>query len=366
MPKLLLDEAPLVILPQLAVKIGLNEAIVLQQIHYWLQSAQTAKRANFFKKGHWWVCFSFPEWATQFPFWSEKTVKRTFSILESKGLIVGEQLSDNTWDRTNWYRVDYDQYERLVQGPDPGEETVREAGADASGQIDPMHRDIMTRSIGTDRPDASGQVDPIDRDRMTLSLEEETRRRLPKEKTTRTTADAQVIPSLFDDSQPADVVVAEQADKDLVEALVDAGVGRAAAQRLASEFADEARRQLEFLPHVPDFKTSRGAYLRKAIEEGFGPPPGWEAAQAKKERQATLERQKSAQNGRTAEEAARRNRLKELKQTVRETDPKAWEELVSKANQLLPPPVRNRPDGPIYQAAIESKIEELLAGMYPG
>ena len=39
---LLISEPPLQVLPSLAVKIGLNEAIVLQQIHYWLLKWQIA------------------------------------------------------------------------------------------------------------------------------------------------------------------------------------------------------------------------------------------------------------------------------------------------------------------------------------
>lgn len=34
---ILYDEKPLVISPKLARTIGLNEAIIVQQIHYWLQ-----------------------------------------------------------------------------------------------------------------------------------------------------------------------------------------------------------------------------------------------------------------------------------------------------------------------------------------
>lgn len=34
--KLLLDEHPLQVMPKLAALIGLNGAIILQQIHYWL------------------------------------------------------------------------------------------------------------------------------------------------------------------------------------------------------------------------------------------------------------------------------------------------------------------------------------------
>ena len=36
MSRLLIKESPVMIIPSLAVRIGLNEAVVLQQIHSWL------------------------------------------------------------------------------------------------------------------------------------------------------------------------------------------------------------------------------------------------------------------------------------------------------------------------------------------
>jgi hypothetical protein len=63
---LLLNEYPLIVLPELAVKIGLNESIVLQQIHYWL--IQHEKQEIDFHDGRYWVYNSYPEWNKQFPF----------------------------------------------------------------------------------------------------------------------------------------------------------------------------------------------------------------------------------------------------------------------------------------------------------
>ena len=42
--KLLVDEPPLIVLPSLAVAIGLAEAILLQQIHYWLRQGGHVRR----------------------------------------------------------------------------------------------------------------------------------------------------------------------------------------------------------------------------------------------------------------------------------------------------------------------------------
>ena len=45
--KLLIDEPPLQVLPSLALKIGLNEAIILQQVHYWLNPKLNPLRVVF-------------------------------------------------------------------------------------------------------------------------------------------------------------------------------------------------------------------------------------------------------------------------------------------------------------------------------
>jgi hypothetical protein len=63
---LLLDEHPLVIMPSLATKIGLNESIVLQQVHYWLQNKEKGNQN--FHDGHYWVYNTYEQWQAQFPF----------------------------------------------------------------------------------------------------------------------------------------------------------------------------------------------------------------------------------------------------------------------------------------------------------
>src|SRR5690554_4175288 len=82
MSRLLINEEPLQVLPGLAEKIGLNEAIVLQQLHYWLS------RSTQVKEGEKWVYNTYDEWCAQFPFWSKATVRRVFTSLEKQGLII--------------------------------------------------------------------------------------------------------------------------------------------------------------------------------------------------------------------------------------------------------------------------------------
>lgn len=99
---LLIDEYPLLVLPSLAEEIGLNEAIVLQQIHFWL-----SKKKNFID-GRYWVFNSYEDWSKQFPFWSVSTIRRIFGKLEDHGLVISGNYNKMGADRTKWYSIDYE------------------------------------------------------------------------------------------------------------------------------------------------------------------------------------------------------------------------------------------------------------------
>ena len=101
MGNLLISEPPLQVLPSLAVKVGLNKAIVLQQFHYWLQ------RSNNIRDGYKWIYNSFPNWNKQFPFWGLNTLKRAVNGLEKDGYLITANYNKAGFDRTKWYRIDY-------------------------------------------------------------------------------------------------------------------------------------------------------------------------------------------------------------------------------------------------------------------
>lgn len=101
------------VLPGLATKIGLNEAIILQQIHYWTRDKRHIV------DGRSWTYNSIPEWRKQFPFWSEVTIRRTLKSLEDKGLIVRRALSDNRFDATHWYALDMSKLADMDDRADP-------------------------------------------------------------------------------------------------------------------------------------------------------------------------------------------------------------------------------------------------------
>lgn len=100
MSKYLLDEHPLIVIPKLAVAVGLNEAIVLQQVNYWLN-----KSTKVFE-GKKWTYNSYEDWQKQLPFWSISTLKRIFTGLEKDGLLVSGNFNKAKFDKTKWYTID--------------------------------------------------------------------------------------------------------------------------------------------------------------------------------------------------------------------------------------------------------------------
>ena len=100
MTKLLIPEPPLQITPSLAMAIGLNEAIIVQQLHYWSLKAKDG-----------WVYNTYEQWHEQFPFWSVITIKRTFLKLEQDGIVVSRQ--GNSTNRKKYYRIDYEKLDNV-------------------------------------------------------------------------------------------------------------------------------------------------------------------------------------------------------------------------------------------------------------
>ncbi|GET11643.1 hypothetical protein SN811_01430 [Ligilactobacillus agilis] len=133
MSNLLFDERPLVIQPTLAKLLGsLDEAVILQQIHYWLE-----KKTNI-KDGRSWVYNSMTDWQKQFPWLSLKTVKRKFKSLEDKGLLITANYNQYKFDRTKWYSIDYQNLLKLADNNRQKESSIGSSCPNGKGQVDPM------------------------------------------------------------------------------------------------------------------------------------------------------------------------------------------------------------------------------------
>jgi len=144
MSKLLIEEPPLQVLPHLAKRLGLNEAIVLQQIHYWLNQYSGAKDASHYINGRWWVYNTAEQWQENFPFWSIRTVQRILQTLRNRGLVLVDNHNKHAYDRTLWYTINYEAVDKLEtlspelcqDGPRP--DVIMDDGTDVIMDDDPM------------------------------------------------------------------------------------------------------------------------------------------------------------------------------------------------------------------------------------
>jgi hypothetical protein len=164
--KLLFDSQPLVIDRTLAKVIGLNESILLQQIHYWLEI--NAKKKINFHKGRYWTYNSAVEWQeNDFIFWSVRTIERIIKNLEEIGLLISDNFNTDRRDRTKWYSIDYDKLTAIEQEyskkqtdnlteckPTTCQNASTQSGGMTNRQLDGMH----SHNVGGPLPENSTET----------------------------------------------------------------------------------------------------------------------------------------------------------------------------------------------------------------
>lgn len=104
----------LIVNTDLALVLGdLNEAIVLNQLNYWIEINKKAEKNLI--DGKYWVYNSYSDWRiNNFPYWSEKTIQRAFTRLENKGVVISANYNKLAIDKTKWYTIDTDKLQELV------------------------------------------------------------------------------------------------------------------------------------------------------------------------------------------------------------------------------------------------------------
>ena len=111
--KLLYTQEPIVINPVAAEVLGVNEAIIVQQVHYWLNINEKAK-INFYN-GRYWTYNTYENWQkTNFRFFSERTLKRIFKKLEEKEILIKDNFNKSKYDRTLWITINYEKLDELM------------------------------------------------------------------------------------------------------------------------------------------------------------------------------------------------------------------------------------------------------------
>lgn len=150
----------LIINTDLALVLGdLNEAIVLNQLNYWL--GINRKAGKNFIDDRYWVYNSYSDWkANDFPYWSEKTIQRTFTRLENKGVVVSANYNKLAIDKTKWYTIDTVRLQELVDDFALDEDKMTNRQDDMTDRQDKM----TCREGQCDRPLPEITTENINRD----------------------------------------------------------------------------------------------------------------------------------------------------------------------------------------------------------
>lgn len=150
----------LIVNTDLALVLGdLNEAIVLNQLNYWLEINKKADK-NFIDDRYW-VYNSYSDWKTNdFPYWSEKTIQRTFTRLESKGIVISANYNKLAIDKTKWYTINTKKLQELVDKFNSDEDRMTNRQDNMTDRQDRM----TCREGQNDRPLPEITTENINRD----------------------------------------------------------------------------------------------------------------------------------------------------------------------------------------------------------
>lgn len=352
MSKLLINEVPLMCLPSLAVKIGLNEALFIQQLHYWVDRSKNSI------DGRQWVYNTMADWSKQFPFWSQKTLSRTISNLEKQKLVISGNYNQKGYDRTKWYTIDYGALERLEKEhpeaekygeTDVSDEKDASVGDQPIGTICPNEENqgfesslgdasvsdqsIETKCpheenqrlpgfsaknaqndqfIETNCPDPSGHFVPMESDNLSSPIPENNNREFSEKKTTT--------------NRSGEIAVTKNMAniKDSLERLLFVmpgyGITTATTKKFIAEYGLGAvEQQLELLKKALEKGNinNPAGWLHMALREGYVDAPAVfkqiqeEKKAAIREKAAEIERQQIAALEREAEEEANQFEIRE-------------------------------------------------------
>ena len=101
MTSLLIEEYPITFYPTLDKEIGVNEAILFQELQYWLTESELEKM------GKKWVCMTYDEIQEKLSFFSVHQIKKIIKKLSDSNLILIDNFNELRMDKTNWYTINY-------------------------------------------------------------------------------------------------------------------------------------------------------------------------------------------------------------------------------------------------------------------
>ena len=236
----LFDEQPILANKALARELGLNEALVMQQINYWIEINKRSGKN--YHDGKYWTYNSIRAWQeNDFDYMSVDTVKRTFTKLAKAGYLLVGNYNKDPRDKTKWYTINNDKLEELFfemnQRKMDEERRVREQKLEESmpnalGQNAPMDDGKMPQRMIADCSNAFHDFPPVHDGRILQPL---------PEITTKNTTEISQIISSYPSINPS------QTKQSLTEEGRIEGVKK---EKSYSDSLEELRNQIGYYEHL--------------------------------------------------------------------------------------------------------------------
>lgn len=85
----------------IAIKYGVNVAIILENMNYWIKKNEANDKH--FYEGKYWTYNSIKGFEKLFPYWGKDKIYRVLKKAEDLGLIIKGNYNKLSYDRTTWY-----------------------------------------------------------------------------------------------------------------------------------------------------------------------------------------------------------------------------------------------------------------------
>lgn len=134
----LMDEQPVVVDRGLARIIGFSEAVVITQLHQWIK--YNMKHKKNYKDGYYWTYGSMEKMHEEYfdILGSVRTVRRVFKKLEKNGYLIVDNYNKLNFDKTSWYRVNYEKFNELKKEYRGGQNDHTDEDKMTTSQVDKM------------------------------------------------------------------------------------------------------------------------------------------------------------------------------------------------------------------------------------
>jgi len=107
--RVLIAESPMLLQPTVAKVLGINKAIILEQIYYWqFKSTNTLGKNLIGKDGvkRTWIYNTYKDWQKQFSWLSRIRIQQLILEMEKDGYLLSDNFNKFYVDRTKWYSID--------------------------------------------------------------------------------------------------------------------------------------------------------------------------------------------------------------------------------------------------------------------